>query len=160
MRRIRTRNRKSKYPLQDKTVFSIHKKHLQPIPEVGKRYHCYDDGKVTFSRHYIVKIDEVLGYIAFKRKYPEEFKRYVEEAKDCYWLYSRRSDKFVVSYNGEDGKLEVFVRTKDGGWFSIGRLFNCGELDVTGKMSAYLVANIDRFDYTEEEKKKLLREFE
>ena len=59
------------YPLPQRTVLYSHKKHMQPVPEVGKRYHCFDDGKITFSRHYIIKVTEVLNHNAFKKKYPE-----------------------------------------------------------------------------------------
>ena len=50
------------------------------------------------------------------------------------------------------------MRTKQGGWFSIGSLFNSGKLDVTGRLWEYLVSNIDNFDYSAEEKEQLVRE--
>lgn len=131
---------------------------MEPIPEIGKTYHCFDDGKITFSRHYIVKIDEVLNYMKFKKKYPNEFKQYCETAKDRYWLLSRQTDKFIITYKGENDELGVFVRTKQGGWFSIGDYFNSGELDVTGKIWENLVANIDNFNYTQEEKETIIKE--
>jgi len=146
------------YPLPTRTVLYSRKKHIQPIPEVGKRYHCFDDGKITFSRHYIVEVSRVIGYMEFKRDYPELFKSYLEESKRCYWLYSRRSDKFVICDEGEDGNPEVFVRTKQGGWFSIGDFFNSGRLDVTGRLWENLLKWIDDFDYTEEEKEEIIRE--
>lgn len=152
------RRKKNKYPLPDKTVLYSRKKHIDPIPEIGKKYHCFDDGKITFSRHYIVKIDEVLNYMKFKKKYPNEFKQYCETAKDHYWLYSRQTDKFIITYKGENDELGVFVRTKQGGWFSIGNYFNSGELDVTGKLWENLVANIDNYDYTQEEKETIIKE--
>lgn len=152
------RHKPNKYPLPRRTVLYSHKKRLQPVPEVGKRYHCFDDGKITFSRHYIVKIDEVLNYMEFKRKYPEEFQQYITVARRCYWLYSNSTDKFVVTHNGENDELGVFVRTKQGGWFSIGDYFNSGELDATGKIWDNLVSEIDHFDYTDEEKEQILKE--
>ena len=33
---------------------------LQPVPEVGKEYHAFDDGKIRPSRHYIAKIVNIL----------------------------------------------------------------------------------------------------
>ena len=50
------------YPLPTRTVLYSRKKYMTPIPEVGKKYHCFDDGKITFSRHFIIQVDEVLGY--------------------------------------------------------------------------------------------------
>lgn len=151
--------KKNKYPLPTRTVLYSHKKHMKPIPEVGKKYHCFDDGKITFSRHYIIKVDEVLGYMEFKRKYPEQFKLYMKESKNCYWLYSRSSDKFVITHEGENNEFGVFVRTKQGGWFGIGPgWYNSGKLDVTGKLWDNLVSRIDDFNYTNEEKMQILKE--
>ena len=154
---------KNMYPLPDRTVLYSKKKYLKPIPQVGKRYHCFDDGKVTFSRHYIVKIKEVLGQMAFKKKYPSLFKTYLEESKDCYWLYSRSTDVFVVSEAEQDrdgyAPIEVFVRTKQGGWFSISdNWLYSGRLDITSELWDYLVKYIDDYDYTEEEKKEIIKE--
>ena len=155
---MKLKNMNKKYPLPERTVLYSHKKHMQKIPKVGEKYHCFDYGKITFSRHYIVKIDEVLGHMAFKRKYPNQFEQYCQTAKECYWLYSRRTDKFVITYKGENDELGVFVRTKQGGWFSIGNFFNCGALDTTGKMWENLVANIDKFNYTKEEQEQIIKE--
>lgn len=147
-----------KYPLPSRTVLYSHKKHLEPVPEVGKKYHCFDDGKITFSRHFIIQVDEVLGHMAFKKKYPELFKQYRERVKQSYWLFSTHSDKFIITHKGENNELGVYVRTKQGGWFGIGAWWNSATLDVTGKLWENLVANIDNFDYTEEEKKQLIEE--
>lgn len=152
------RQRKNMYPLPDRTVLYSHKKHLEPVPEIGKRYHCFDDGNIRFSRHFIIKVDEVLGFIQFRKKYPELFERYTEEVKRCYWLYSTHSDKFVITYGGENGELGVYVRTKQGGWFGAGNWCNSATLDVTGEFWDNLIADIDDYDYTEEEKKKLIEE--
>lgn len=156
---MNTRRKKPNgYPLPDRTVLYSKKKNMEPIPEVGKKYHCFDDGKIRFSRHFIVEVTEVLNHMAFRRKYPEQFKNYLRETKECYWLFSTHTDKFVVCENGEGGRLGVYTRTKQGGWFGIGGWFNSGRLDVTGKMWQWLVDNIDDFDYTEEEKKRLIEE--
>lgn len=146
------------YPLPQRTVLYSKKKHIKPVPEVGKKYHCFDDGKITFSRHYIVEITEILPYMEFKRKYPKQFRQYLETSKQCYWLYSRSTDYFAVCSDGENHEIDVFVRTKQGGWFSIGGFMNSGILDVTGKIWENLVENIDDFNYTDEEKKQLIKE--
>lgn len=146
------------YPLPDRTVLYSRKKHMQPVPEVGKRYHCFDDGKITFSRHYIIKVDEVLDHMVFKKKYPEWFQKYIEAAREHYWLYSRRTDKFIITYKGENDEFGVFVRTKQGGWFGIGSWWNSGRLNVTGNLWDNLVARIDQFDYSDEEKQRIIEE--
>ena len=151
------------YPLPQRAVLYSRKKHLKPIPEVGKRYHCFDDGKVTFSRHYIVEVKEVLGQMAFKKRYPEMFQTYLEEAKNAYWLFSRSSDKFIICHAEEDRQkgfeLEVAVRTKQGGWFTFSKSsLYCGLFDVTGRLWDDLVSSIDKFNYNEEEKAQILKE--
>ena len=159
MSKKNTKKGKSKYLLpSDRTVLYNRKQHLEPIPKVDKKYHCFDDGKITFSRHFIIQVDEVLGQMAFKKKYPELFKKYKESIKQSYWLYSTHSDKFIITYKGENDELGVYVRTKQGGWFGIGDWWNSATLDVTGKLWENLVSNIDDFDYTEEEKKQLIEE--
>ena len=150
--------KKNKYPLPTRTVLYNHKKHLKPIPEVGKKYHCFDDGKITFSRNFIIQVDEVLGHQQFRKKYPTYFKVYRAVVKNCYWLYSTHSDKFVITYKGENDEFGVYVRTKQGGWFGIGGYCNSATLDVTGELWNNLVANIDNFSYTKEEKKQIIKE--
>ena len=150
--------RKNQYPLPERTVLYSHRKHIEPIPEVGKRYHCFDDGKVTPSRHFIVEVTEVLGHQQFKKKYPEEFKQYREAVKDCYWLYSTHSDKFIIVEHGEENERGVYVRTKQGEWFGIGNIFNAGRIDVTGRLWNKLLENFDLFDYTDEEKERIIKE--
>lgn len=147
-----------RYPLPSKSVLYSRKKKILPIPEVGKKYHCFDDGKITFSRHFIIKVDEVLGHQQFRKKYPEKFEEYRNAVKNSYWLYSTHSDKFIITHHGENNKLGVYVRTKRGGWFGIGSWFDCGELDVSGKLWENLVANIDNFDYSNAEKERLIKE--
>ena len=146
------------YPLPTRTVLYSHKKHMEKVPEAGKKYHCFDDGKITFSRHYIIKVDEVLNHMEFKRKYPKQFEKYCYQNKQHYWLYSRSSDKFIITYNGENDELGVYVRTKQGGWFGIGDLWNSGLLDVSGKIWNGLVSRMDDFDYSDEEKEEILKE--
>ena len=152
------RQRKNMYPLPNRTVLYIRKKHFKPVPEVGKRYHCFDDGKIRFSRHFIIQVDEVLGFIQFRKKYPKLFEQYTEAVKQSYWLYSTHSDKFVITHKGENDELGVYVRTKQGGWFGAGNWWNSATLDVTGELWDNLIADIDNYDYTDEEKKKLIKE--
>lgn len=147
---------KHRYPLPEKTVLYSRKKRLESIPKVGKKYHCFDDGKITFSRHYVIEVLEVLGQMSFKKKYPELFRRWLIESKDHYWLFSRSTDKYVVS---NTSPTQVFVRTKQGGWFSFSdNYLYSGELDITGKVWESLVSQINDFNYSEEEKKEIVKE--
>lgn len=38
----------------------------QPVPEVGKEYHTFDDGKIKPSRHSIVTITDVVPFNEFR----------------------------------------------------------------------------------------------
>ena len=100
----------------------------------------------------------MLGHQQIKKKYSEQFKLYREAVKRCYWLYSTHSDKFVITYKGEDNGLGVYVRTKQGGWFGIGDFWDSATLDVTGEIWDDLVKNIDDFSYSQEEKETLIKE--
>ena len=155
---MKKNRKKNRYPLLERMVLYSHKKHIKPSPEVGKKYHCFDDGKITFSRHFIIQVDEVLGHMQFKKKYPGEFEKYRVAVKEHYWLYSTHSDKFIITYKGENDELGVYVRTKQGGWFGIGPYWNAATLDSTGKIWDNLVSCIDDFDYSEEEKQEIIKE--
>ena len=100
------------------TVINTEPYKLQPVPEVGKEYHIFDDGKIGPSRHYIAKIVKLI--------YPEDayeitalYKAWQEQVKECYWLFAKETDYFVVAESDYDKDLIYFVRTTDGGWFSI-----------------------------------------
>lgn len=44
------------------TILNLNEYKKQPIPEVGKDYHIFDDGKIKPSRHYIAKILEIVPF--------------------------------------------------------------------------------------------------
>jgi hypothetical protein len=100
---------------------------LQPVPEVGKEYHAFDDGKIKPSRHEIVKIVELIPFTEANEELLEEWKQNVEE---CYWLYTPETDYFAkAEYEDE---TSYFVRTEDGGWFSMGWFGS--RLDIDGSL--------------------------
>ncbi len=100
----------------------------QPVPEVGKEYHVFDDGKISPSRHSVVRITEVVPFADVNHKaFLEEWQ---QEVQDCYWLYAKETDYFVKAEC--DDETDYFVRTKDGGWFSLG--FFGARLDVDNSL--------------------------
>ena len=155
---MKKHNKTNGYPKPTRIVLYSHKKHLMPIPQVGKKYHCFDDGKITFSRHFIIQVDEILGHQEFKRKYPQLFQIYREAVKSSYWLYSTHSDKFIITHKGENNELGAYTRTKQGDWFGIGEYWNSATLDVTGNLWNQLITDINNFNYTQEEKEKIISE--
>lgn len=118
------------------TVMSLVPLDKKGIPEVGKTYNCFDDGKIRESRLYTVDIVAVIPNWRIDFKTKRLWKRSV---KECYWLFAKKTDYFVKTANGEDGDA-VFVRTVDGGWFSIGGFMNSGRLDIDGKLTEIMNA--------------------
>lgn len=90
----------------------------QPVPEVGKEYHIFDDGKIRPSRHYISKILEVIPFAECKDN--AIVSDWAEEVTECYWLYADTTDYFIKASATCTDKPLYFVRTKDGGWYSLG----------------------------------------
>ena len=75
------------------------------LPEVGKVYHAFHDGKLRRMRHLTVTVTEVLSAHDFKKKYPEDYKECMDTMKSCYWIWSKGkwdykrypySDYFVI----------------------------------------------------------------
>lgn len=97
--------------------------------EIGKSYNVFDDGKITKSRLYQVKVTEIVPFNEIDSDTLEQWK---QEVKHCHWLYANNTDFFIKTWNGAD--TETFVRTLDDGWFSMG--FMCsGRLDFDGSLS-------------------------
>ncbi len=99
----------------------------QPVPEVGKEYHAFDDGKIKPSRHSITTITEI---IPFEKADKELLETWRNEVKECYWLYATETDYFVKAE--WDDEASYFVRTTDGGWFSLGWFGS--RLDIDGSL--------------------------
>ena len=96
--------------------------------EIGKSYNVFDDGKISKSRLYQVKVTEIVPFNEIDDNTLEQWKN---EVNDCDWLYANETDFFIKTWNGAD--TETFVRTKNNGWFSTG--FMCsGRLDFDGSL--------------------------
>ena len=91
--------------------------HMLPVPQVGEVRHFFDDGKMGDSRHYMATITKVITYKKASQKLKKVWK---EERRRCYWIYAYETDYFIKASIPEYDKKPIwFVRTKDGGWFSI-----------------------------------------
>lgn len=112
------------------TVINTTPYKLQPVPEVGKEYHIFDDGKIRPSRHAIATIAEV---IPFKDCTDNALmSTWAEEVTECYWLYANETDYFIKATTTFDSEPLYFVRTTDGGWFSLG--WFGARLDIDGSL--------------------------
>lgn len=134
------------------------KVNMQSIPEIGKEYHFFDDGKTGPSRHYICRCERVIhiGEAASMvidtkdedgNPYKETlFEIWVREKESCDWLFSESTDCFVeISCPKYDDNNLWAVRTKDGGWFTmnIQSWWQGGRMDVDGKIYKYLMERCD-----------------
>lgn len=108
------------------------------IPEVGKTYAFFDDGKTGLSRRYKAT---VLGKIPFEvaeELYPELFAGWKENLEEADFLYASTTDFFIkCSILKYDDDFVYFVRDIRGGWFSIDFPHNwmSGLLDVDEEYS-------------------------
>lgn len=107
---------------------------MKPIPEVGKTYNCFDDGKISYGRLYTV---DVVDAIPFEDIDKQTLSVWLSKVGQYDWLFAKETDYFIKTANGEDGDA-IFVRTLDGGWFSLGDFMNSGMLDVDGELTAIL----------------------
>ena len=91
---------------------------LQPVPEVGKEYHIFDDGKIRPSRHYIAKVLEVIPFADIDLD-SDLIDVWTVEKDESDFLYAQETDYFIRAESDFDENPLYFVRTLDGGWFSI-----------------------------------------
>ena len=113
---------------------------LQPVPEVGKEYHIFDDGKIKPSRHYVAKVVELIS--------PEDAKditdlveNWEQEKSECPWLFAETTDYFVRARSESyDLNSLYFVRTVDGGWFSVDfpNIWMGARLDIDGSLYEHM----------------------
>jgi hypothetical protein len=118
------------------TIINTKPYNLQQVPEVGKDYHIFDDGKIKLSRHYIAKIVELIS--------PEDAKditdlveNWEQEKSECPWLFAETTDYFVRARSESyDINSLYFVRTVDGGWFSVDfpNIWMGARLDIDGSL--------------------------
>ena len=106
---------------------------MKQVPQIGKTYNCFDDGKISHSRLYTVDVVDVIPFGKIDKDTLNEWKEQVEE---CGWLFAKETDYFIKTANSESS----FVRTLNGGWFSTGQFMNSGRLDVDGELTAILNA--------------------
>ena len=64
---------------------------MKNLPEIGKTYNCFDDGKIRKSRMYQVTITEI---IPFEKADNEILELWKETISSCYWLFDK-TDYFI-----------------------------------------------------------------
>ena len=86
-----------------------------------------DDGKIKPSRHSLITITKLIPFTEAASELLDFWKQEVEE---CDWLYATETDYFAEAEL--HGEIIHFVRTTDGGWFSMG--FWASRLDIDGSL--------------------------
>ena len=87
----------------------------------------FDDGKIRPSRLSIATISKVIPFAEIN---PELLDTWKQNVEDCYWLYATETDYFIEAEY--DDETAHFVRTTDGGWFSLG--WFGARLDIDGSL--------------------------
>lgn len=116
---------------------------MQPVPELGKEYMFYDDGKVGISRRHKAKVIKIIPFgksseVILNKFDHEIWKEVVELDKDYLgrtYLYVNSTDYFIgCEIPSYDKHIIWFSRTTDGGWFSfcVEQSWQEGRLDVDG----------------------------
>jgi hypothetical protein len=112
---------------------------MEPIPELNKEYHIFDDGKIKPSRHYTCIITDIITFGECEDS--ALLDAWEREVRECPWLYEKETDYFIKATSDFDEYPLYFVRTIDGGWFSIDYP-NCWmgvRLDTDGKLYSWLL---------------------
>ena len=132
------------------------------LPKIGEFYHFWDDGKTSVSRHYICKCERILTTEEAKDiivTVPEWdfdknennfndmslYEQWKEEVLNHDWLYAVDTDYFIeCSCPKYDEDNLWFVRTKDGGWFSMNvqNSWQSGRLDIDEKIFDSIIQEI------------------
>ncbi len=132
------------------------------IPEIGKQYHFFDDGKISPSRHFIATVEEIIpieetknivlktiiGTFTEKTEFTEMplYDIWSIEVMGHPWIYAPETDYIIkCSIPNYDNDPIYFIRTRDGGWFSIDITsgWQAGRLDIDGK----LFENLKEYGY-------------
>ena len=117
------------------TVLNSREYKKQPVPEVGKEYHIFDDGKINPNRHFISRITEVIPFADVNDE--ALLDEWRQEVMDCCWLYATETDYFIKAKYEDEEEPSYFVRTTDGGWFSLG--WFGARLDIDGSLYSSMI---------------------
>ncbi len=146
------------------------------IPNVGEFIHFWDDGKVGLGRHYICKIERVIqpseADKIILRTYNHDLEMWLEmdlksiweiERDDHDWLYANETDVFIEASCPKFDKDNLwFVRTKEGGFFSmdIQNSWQGGELDTEETIFKNVIKSWKEDEYVDEKRKdEIIKEY-
>lgn len=146
------------------------------IPNVGEFIHFWDDGKVGLGRHYICKIERVIlpseADKIILKTYDHDLEMWLEEdlksiwkfERDNHdWLYANETDVFIEASCPKFDKDNLwFVRTKEGGFFSmdIQNSWQGGQLDTEETILKNVIKSWKEDDLIDEKRKnEIIKEY-
>lgn len=123
------------------TIINLNANHYdkQPVPEVGKEYNIFDDGKINPIRHSTATILEVIPFD--KCEDAGLIESWVIDVSAYDWVYATETDYFIKADSPKDNPM-WFVRTTDGGWFSLG--FWASRLDIDGSLYKSMIEHYEK----------------
>jgi hypothetical protein len=134
------------------------------VPEVGKVYHVFDDGKITLMRHFLVKCKEVIPFkkLSTDPNYKKLYESWQEAVSEIDWVFSPETDYVAWCELFDEDTNEVvpneeplyYARTKYLDWFGFGTMLDDGVLDVDRKVweQFYIDShNPELFGYSEDD---------
>ncbi len=104
------------------------------IPEMGKTYCFFDDGKISETRMYGATITDIIPYDQACKVLTEVQQKAHERLPE---LFAETTDYFVgASIPVYDEFTIWFVRATNGGWFSLSiqHTWQSGRLDIDGDL--------------------------
>lgn len=113
------------------------RRYAPQIPQIGKKYYVYDDGKHRLSREDEIEITKIISF----KDLDKNLVRLWEEEVNTYSLYSKTTDYLVFGVLN-NGDKAVFTRSYDGKWFSIQLehgYVDPGEIDISGVIHDVLI---------------------
>lgn len=112
--------------------------------ELPATFNCYDDGKITPSRHCIVTITQELHWDSLSDDKRKELTEIIDE-----YDYKQKQDVILIGYN-ENNDLCTFLKTKYDTYFSI-EFFCGGLLDISDEFTDKLINELNNgiFDYNQ-----------
>lgn len=124
------------------------------LPEIGKTYNFYDDGKITFSRQYKCAILDVIPFKKIAKRQKQQWRQIVNKHP---WLFKSETDYFILGEIKDSiDPNHIFFRTIDNNWFSTSFEFVAnneidirdtfcvgGLLDVDGTITENLLYNYE-----------------
>ena len=108
------------------------------LPIVGKSYYAYLGGDITPSAQTKVVITDIIDSDEFAACDPDDYKAWKchTTAYATEEFYNPSTDYFIKAIDKDNDNKYIFVRTKDGRWFSYGNSISYDlRLDNTGKLT-------------------------